>query len=139
MRNWSSKFLRIKVIIELKELFQKQIRGERYLISKTLIVCEMMKYNLVKEHMLILYKHMRRLKHLQSPKSLGTNIILAFILMSYSSFIMKVVMIGWIKKVSAKLFCYTKRLLKNEIWKNTNYMMMVIHLKMQNLKLLVFD
>jgi hypothetical protein len=50
--------LRIKVIIELKELFQKQARGERYLKSKTLIVCEMMKYNLVKEHMLILYEYM---------------------------------------------------------------------------------
>jgi hypothetical protein len=50
--------LRIKVILKLKELFQKQIRGERYLIYKTLIVCKMMKYNLVKEHMLILYEYM---------------------------------------------------------------------------------
>jgi hypothetical protein len=56
--------LRIKVILKLKELFQKQTRGERYLISKTLIVCKMIKYNLVKEHMLILYEYMRRLKNL---------------------------------------------------------------------------
>jgi hypothetical protein len=71
-------------------------KSERYLISKTLIVCKMIKYNLVKEHMLILYEYMRRLKTLGVPitKSLGTNIILAFILLSYSSFIMKVVMIG---------------------------------------------
>jgi hypothetical protein len=48
----------------MKELFQKQTRGNRYLISKTLIVCKMMKYNLVKEHMLILYEYMRRLKAL---------------------------------------------------------------------------
>jgi hypothetical protein len=45
-------------------LFQKQTRGERYLISKTLIVCKMIKYNLVKEHMLILYEYMQRLKAL---------------------------------------------------------------------------
>jgi hypothetical protein len=51
--------------------------------------------------------------------------------MSYSSFIMKVVMIGWMKKVSAKSFCYTKILLKNVTRKNTNYMMMVIHLNVQ--------
>jgi hypothetical protein len=52
------------VILELKELFQKQTRGKRYLISETLIVCKMIKYNLVKEHMLILYEYMRRLKTL---------------------------------------------------------------------------
>jgi hypothetical protein len=85
------------VIIELKEFFQKQTRSERYLISKTLIVCKMMKYNLVEEHMLILYEYMQRLKALGvliTQKDWGTNIILAFIVMSYSSFIMKVVMIG---------------------------------------------
>jgi hypothetical protein len=59
--------------------------------------------------------------------------------MSYYSFIMKVVMIGWMKKISAKLFCYTKRMLKNETQKNTNYMMMVIHINVQNPRPLVFD
>jgi hypothetical protein len=57
----------------------------------------MIKYNLVKEHMLILYEYMQRLKMLGIPitqKDWETNIILAFVLMSYSSFIMKVVMIG---------------------------------------------
>jgi hypothetical protein len=87
------------VILKLKELFQKQTRGERYLISKTLIICKMIKYNLVKEHMLILYEYMQRLKTRarcpDHPNIWETNIILAFVLMSYSSFIMKVVMIGW--------------------------------------------
>jgi hypothetical protein len=56
------------MILKLKELFQKQTRGNRYLISKTLIVCKMMKYNLVKEeHMLILYEYMQRLKMLDVP------------------------------------------------------------------------
>jgi hypothetical protein len=45
------------VILKLKELFQKQTIDERYLISKTLIVCKMIKYNLVKEHVLILYEY----------------------------------------------------------------------------------
>jgi hypothetical protein len=43
----------------------------------------MMKYNLVKEHMLILYDYMRRLKTLGVPitqNDWGTNIILAFVL-----------------------------------------------------------
>jgi hypothetical protein len=33
------------------------------------------------------------------------------------------------EKVSAKLFCHTKILLKNGIRMSTNHMMMVIHLK----------
>jgi hypothetical protein len=33
------------------------------------------------------------------------------------------------EKVSAKLFFHTKRILKNGIQKNTNHMMIVIHLK----------
>jgi hypothetical protein len=43
------------------------------------------------------------------------------------------------EKVSAKLFCYTKRMLKNGIEKNANYMMMVIHLNVQIPRPLVFD
>jgi hypothetical protein len=43
------------------------------------------------------------------------------------------------EKVYAKLFCYTKRLLNNGTQKNTNYMMMVIHIDVQNPRPLVFD
>jgi hypothetical protein len=57
----------------------------------------MMKYNFIKEHMLILYEYMRRLKMLGVliTQKFGKLILyLLFVLMSYSSFIMKVVMIG---------------------------------------------
>jgi hypothetical protein len=79
------------------ELFQKQIRSERYLISKTLIVCKMIKYNLVKgtyAYIVCIYVKIEDAWRPDHPKFWGTNIILAFVLMSYSSFIMKVVMIG---------------------------------------------
>jgi CRISPR/Cas system endoribonuclease Cas6 (RAMP superfamily) len=55
------------VILKLKELFQKQTRGERYLIYKTSFFCKMIKYNLVKEYVLIFYEYMRRLKTLGVP------------------------------------------------------------------------
>jgi hypothetical protein len=61
MRNWSSKLFENQSDLKADRVVSEKIRGERYWISKTLIICKMIKYNLVKEHMLILYDCMQRL------------------------------------------------------------------------------
>jgi hypothetical protein len=64
MTNRSSKLFENQSDLEAKRIVSETNKSERYLIYKTLIVCKMIKYNSVKEHMLILYEYMQRLKTL---------------------------------------------------------------------------
>ena len=65
--NWAA----YELIQELKALFQKQARTERYEISKALFDCKMAEGSSVSQHVLRLSGHMQRLDTLgfQSPKS----------------------------------------------------------------------
>ena len=57
----------IKVILELKELFQKLSCVEDIVISETMNVCNVIAYKLVKKHVLILYENLRRMEMLGVP------------------------------------------------------------------------
>jgi hypothetical protein len=110
MRNWSSKLFENQSDLRAERIVSEtNKRYTRYFISKTLIVRKMMKYNLVKEHMLILYEYMRTLKMLGFliTRQFG-KLIRVFVLMSYSSFIRKVVMIGWMKRYRLNCFAILK-------------------------------
>ena len=60
-------------------MFQKLSCVEDIVISETMFDCNVIEYNLVEKHILILYENLRRLEMLGvliSQKVLGTNIVL---------------------------------------------------------------
>jgi hypothetical protein len=51
----------------MKELFHKLSFVEDIVISKTMYVCNVIEYKLVKKHVLILYENLRRMETLGVP------------------------------------------------------------------------
>jgi hypothetical protein len=111
--------------VELKALFQQQARAERYEISKAMLYCKMEEGTSVSQHILKLAGYWQRLEALgfAIPATLGTDLVLSSLPLSYNGFIMNYDMNGMDKSVN-ELFNML-RTAEIGILKNANHVMMV--------------
>ena len=85
-----------EIINELKGMFEKHARAERFEISQALLDCKMAEESLVSAHVIKLHGYVQRLEALgvPFPKEFGTDLILNSLPPSFAGFVMNLNMQG---------------------------------------------
>jgi hypothetical protein len=113
------------IIQGLHEMFENQVRAERYNISKALFACKLTEGSLVSPHVIKMMGYIETLTKLgcEIKDDLATDVILQLLPTIYESFIMNFHM-NAIEKTVAELHGMLK-IAEDSIKKNCNHVMMV--------------
>lgn len=120
--NWGP----FETVTELKGMYGKQARAERFEISQALLDCKMVDGSSVSAHVIKLHGYVQRLEALgvPFPPELGTDIILNSLPPSFDGFVMNYNMHG-MNKTLAELFAMLKVAEKDIQKTATNHVLMV--------------